>query len=1065
MFGSRVIFCVQGRTHYFVRTPHLVKPRELFIKEYHPSRIRLCSHVKNTKPRLASNVVKVENIDLEKLERSTVKSPEKFGNFRKSDLYKENTHKKCEGENEAINDTKLIENEILYKDLSKLYPDSRSAVANIYQILKNELADQSLLRIQYKSCKIKKKLFWECTYSVSWPTKKSFTEIKESKKSASNEAAFKCLYWLHEQGKLKNSKPIIYTKNEIQAKLHKPVPIHLDSEILKEVKELLHIYKVDVKNIIESPKSSSDLFTLRKKNDIDVIFTSFPYCYKRNQMLQERLLSKTVNEHSDLPILQYREKILKKLENNNILLISGSTGCGKTTQVPQFIMDSYIKQGNATDCNILISQPRRISAISLAERIASERGETVGDVVGYSVRLQKQYPQFPAGMLFCTTGILCQIIQNNPNLKGYSHVVLDEVHERTMEIDILFVLLKRALLNNPSLKLIIMSATINTELFSKYFNCDTIDVPGKMFPVKMHFLEDFKDVLPRPTKQKNLDFYENDINQNTNILTIDSQQIVSLIKWILNKKSPGTILCFLPGWSEIKNIKFLLTMDNSIQQKLLILQLHSKLPIGKQQRIFDPAPRNTTKIILATDIAETGITVPDVVYVIDTTIKNNPTWDNDKFSIHSQRISKANIQQRKGRAGRVQAGESYHFITKTEYNDLRSNPMPEILFSPLETIIINIKCHTDEKFAQFCEHMIEPPSRIVIHNALKTLMQLDIIDEHEHLTPLGKRLAHISIHPSLGKALILSTIFKCSEPILSIATLNSMDQDIFVNTLSDKSSKKEVKEIYHQTSDHLATAKLYEEWNKNLNESNFKSELFCNEKNINPFRMQLFMKIRDMFSNRLQIYGIQDHDHSYLYSEMLPSKDTYCDELIYGIMFSSTNKLIQKNDFSYYRGIFKQRTELKNENNRAVKIMVESVNYKRTSWPSSYLTYLYGVHHENIPYMLVYNTSIISPLTLLLFGAGHIRKEPNDDSNNQETITLILRERKTLKFSCTSEEVKMLKSFREVIWSVVDYFLKIDNNCSGLVNELNFMNEYRTEMLRVLSKMLDTSAKQNKNVQ
>ncbi|XP_014611781.1 PREDICTED: putative ATP-dependent RNA helicase DHX30 [Polistes canadensis] len=891
----------------------------------------------------------------------------------------------------------------------------------------------------------------------------SFTAMKESKKSASNEAAFRCLCWLHEQGRLKGNKPIIYTKDEIQAKSHKPVPIHLDSDVLKEVKELLQIYKVDVKNIIESPKSSNDLFTLHKGNDIDKISTSLSYCCKRNELLQDRL-SKMVNEYIDLPILQYKEEILEKLKNNNILLIRGSTGCGKTTQVPQFIMDSYIKQGNATECNVLISQPRRISAISLAERIASERGETVGDVVGYCVRLQKQYPQFPGGMLFCTTGILCQIIQNNPNLKGYSHVILDEVHERTMEIDILFVLLKRALLNNPSLKLIVMSATINTELFSKYLNCDTIDVHGKMFPVKMHFLEDFKNILPTPGKQKNLDFHENDINKNTDLLTINSQEIVSLIKWILNKKSPGTILCFLPGWFEIKNVKSLLTMDNSIKQKLLILQLHSKLSIGKQHRIFDPAPENTIKIILATDIAETGITVPDVVYVIDTTIKNNPIWDNNKLSIQSQRISQANIQQRKGRAGRVQAGESYHFITEKEYNNLRSNPLPEILFSPLETIIINIKCHTDEKFAQFCEHMIEPPSRTVIYNALKTLMQLDIIDEHEHLTPLGKRLAYISIHPSLGKALILSTIFKCSEPVLSIATLNSMDQDIFVNTLIDKSSKKEVKELYHQTSDHLAVAKLYEEWEKHSNESYYKNELFCNEKNINPFRMQLFMKIRDMISNRLQIYGIQNHDHSYDL-EIPPSKDTYCDELICGIMLSSTNKLIQKNDLSYYRGIFKKRTEFKNESNRPAKIMIESVNYKRTSWPSSYLTYLHGVNREKIPYMLVYNSSIISPLTILLFGTGCIRNEPKNDSDNQETITFILEGRKTLKFSCTSEEVEMLISFRKVIWSVVNYFLTIDNRCSSLDNELSFMNEYRSEMLRVLSKMLDTSAKENKKVQ
>ncbi|KAI4501475.1 hypothetical protein M0802_003352 [Mischocyttarus mexicanus] len=955
MFGSRVI-CIQGRIHCFAQSSHFVRSRVLSIEKLHLSKIKQCSNVTSKNQRLASNVVKVENVHLEELEQLKTKNLDEY-------LYEGNTRKKYESENEATNDPDLTENEILNEDVSKLYPSSRYAVSNIYYILKQELGDQSLLSIQYKSYNINKKLFWECVYVVSWPTKKSFTAKGESKKSASGEAALKCLLWLREQGRVKGNKPIIYANEEVLDELHKPISIHLDSNILKE----------DVKNIIESPKSSNDLFTLRESNIFDKMSKPFSYCHKRNKILQERLS----------------------------------------------------KEGNATDCNMLISQPRKISAISLARFIASERGETVGDVVGYSVRVESKYPQFPAGMLFCTTGILCIILKQNPNLRGFSHVILDEVHERTTEIDILFVLLKRALLNNPSLKLIIMSATINTELYLKYFNCDKIDVPGKMFPVKMHFLEDFEDILYISEKQK---------DKNTDILTVNLQQIVSLIKWILNKKSPGTILCFLPGWAEIKNINTLLTRDSSIEQKLLILHVHSKLSLFDQDRIFDPVPRNTRKIILATDIAETGLTIPDVVYVIDTTIKNNPTWDNNKYSIQFRRISQANIQQRKGRAGRVQCGESYHFITKKEYDNLRSNPIPGILSSPLESIITMIKCYTDEKCIEFCENMIEPPSRAVMHNALVTLMQLDIIDEHENLTPLGKRLAHITVHPSLGKALILSTIFKCSKPILPIATLDSMNQQIFVN-IDNKSTIREVKELYHQTSDHLAIAKLYEEWKKISNESYYKQELFCNEKNISPFKIQLLRKICDVISNNLQTYGIQNNDNSYD-SEILPSKDTYSDELICGIMLSSMNK-----------------------SNQRVKIMASSVNYKKTSWASSYLTYLYGMNYKDIPYMVVYDCSIISPLTILLFGPGFICDESNNDSDNQKTIIVSFGGRNTLKFSCTSEELEMLRSFREVIWSVVNYFLTIDDRSPNLVNELNFMNKYRSELLRVLTKMLDTNAK------
>lgn len=340
-----------------------------------------------------------------------------------------------------------------------------------------------------------------------------------------------------------------------------------------------------------------------------------------------------------------REEIFQKLEKNNILLIRGDTGCGKTTQIPQFIMDSYIKNGNATDCNILVSQPRRISAISLAERIAYERGECIGDVIGFSVRLQKVYPRFPGGVLFCTTGILCQIMEKNPNLIGYSHVILDEVHERTLDIDILLVLMKRALSNNPSLKLIIMSATINTKIFEKYYNCDTIDVEGKMYPVKMHFLEYFENLLPPLENKMDMNVFKS-MKRNTDMLMVNIEQVVRLIKWIVNTKPPGTILCFLPGWAEIRIIDTLLQSDISLDRKLLVIPLHSKLSIVYQHRVFNSVPSNTSKIVLATDIVETGITIPDVVYVVDTCIKNNPMWKDTKLYIGFQRVSRANIKQR-----------------------------------------------------------------------------------------------------------------------------------------------------------------------------------------------------------------------------------------------------------------------------------------------------------------------------------------------------------------------------------------------------------------------------------
>lgn len=221
-------------------------------------------------------------------------------------------------------------------------------------------------------------------------------------------------------------------------------------------------------------------------------------------------------------------------------MIKGDTGCGKSTQVPQFIIDEFTRQGKAHECNILVSEPRKISAISLAERVASERNDIVGDVVGYHVRLNKVLPKLPGSILYCTTGILLQKIRVNPRMEGVSHVILDEAHERTLQTDILLSLLKNMLNINSSLKVIIMSATMNAELFQQYLSCPVIDVPGKIFPVKMHFLEDI-EAFKTDLATENCSAEPN----------ISYERIVHLIEWIVKNKPPGAILCFLPGWHEI----------------------------------------------------------------------------------------------------------------------------------------------------------------------------------------------------------------------------------------------------------------------------------------------------------------------------------------------------------------------------------------------------------------------------------------------------------------------------------------------------------------------------------
>lgn len=317
-------------------------------------------------------------------------------------------------------------------------------------------------------------------------------------------------------------------------------------------------------------------------------------------------------------------------------MIKGDTGCGKSTQIPQFILDAYKEHNKICECNIIVTEPRRVSTISLAHRVAWERGENIGDIVGYHVRFEKKVPQVQYGsILYCTTGIFLQKLQYDRTLKKISHIIIDEAHERSLQTDIILKLLKDILKHNSHIKLIIMSASINAEIFQQYFSSNSlINIPGKLYDVNMHFIDD-------------IHFFDDSLNLNDLMeIEIPFDKIVNLIVWIITNKPPGAILCFLPGWQEIKYLHDML--QNTEMKNLLILPLHSKVPNHIQKKVFKPAPNNFTKIILATDVAESGITIQDIRYVIDTAIKREVQWNEQKslFNLKFSRISQANILQR-----------------------------------------------------------------------------------------------------------------------------------------------------------------------------------------------------------------------------------------------------------------------------------------------------------------------------------------------------------------------------------------------------------------------------------
>ncbi|CAK9807014.1 ATP-dependent RNA helicase DHX30 [Anthophora plagiata] len=881
-----------------------------------------------------------------------------------------------------------------------------------------------------------------CNIDITWPENLSFSCTGPSKKIASQKAALMCLSWLHRHNKINQMKPTLYNYKDIQhlLKSQECIMIDLASQLKMEIQSLIDTFN-NIRLQIESKVSKDDLETDEKDTNLLNLDISLNQIRKRNNELK-KYHERRKNNVTDLPIFQYKDDILSKLQNNQVLLIKGDTGCGKSTQVPQFIIDAYIKENRGSECNILVTEPRRVAAISLANQVAMERNEHLGTVVGYHVRFDHVLPPMHGSILYCTTGIFLRRVESNPTLDGVSHLIIDEAHERNLQTDLLLKFLKDFLKNNSRVKLIIMSATVNTEMFEKYFSCETFTVPGILYPVKMHFLDDigiFKEKFLRKSNLMKTD--------------IPFAKIVDLIKWIIRTKPPGGILCFLPGWKEIKHLHKLL--ENTKINNLLILPLHSKLANADQQKIFAPVPHDVTKIILATDIAESSITIKDIRYVIDSAVKKEVSWD-EKTSSSSMNIvliSQANILQRKGRAGRVKSGESFHLITRKEYDNLQKFPSPDILKIPLEEAVIISKTFSKGEAKDFFNDMIESPSNISINSAINNLKKLGILDKDENFTNLGKRVKHLRLDPKLSKAVILSCIFQCLDPMLLLVSefSNTKNQIVSINEDSYNAVIKNLKLKYHDTSDHIAVIKYLNDLITVENDS-----LHCMHKadylNAATLKRLRMLHISDIINSGV-IPLSADLEYMNMYSNN--------NELIRAILFASTNQLLKRNAFGYKKGFFtKNANILLTESGGYIEIKNGSVNYGRKTWPSEILTYIFTMKFVERKKQLVIDTSLISPLTVLLFSNGDVfcSKGPINNLTNEEKVFIKIEGIQNLSFYCEKEIANVLLTFRNILWRTVDFLIEHENT-PNYQKDLQDVQRFKTSLMSVLSKVLRESSK------
>ncbi|KIJ66186.1 hypothetical protein HYDPIDRAFT_174355 [Hydnomerulius pinastri MD-312] len=583
----------------------------------------------------------------------------------------------------------------------------------------------------------------------------------------------------------------------------------------------------------------------------------------------------TLASRKRLPAFSAKDEFLGALEKHRVVVVVGETGCGKTTQLPQFILDSLITAGRGSIASIVVTQPRRISAISVAARVSSERGDDGS--VGYAIRGENKQDK-RTKLLFCTTGVLLRRLGMGDNLDNITHVVVDEVHERSVDGDFLLLELRELLATHKTLKVVLMSATINHETFVKYFNnAPMLSIPGFTHPVTDKYLEDFIQQLsyvpPSAGRRKKGDKDEKEDDQLKsqglsdqaiasvqNLVAadrIDYQLVAALVQHITTTaEKRGGILIFLPGVQEIRQC--IGALGSSLDKEAEIYPLHANLTNDEQRAVFKATKR--WKIIAATNVAETSITIDDVIYVIDggKVKETNYNPETGLSVLAEQWVTRAAARQRRGRAGRTQPGTCYKLYTRKQEEKMKRFPVPEILRTPLESISLTVKVmRENEDVKHFLRKAIDPPEFSAMDKAWTVLEELGAVDQEGILTSLGRHIAMLPVDLRLGKMLVLGSVFRCLDPILTVvASLSS--KPLFLNPMDRREEANQAKLRFDMdNSDLLTDVNAYNECMRLRSEGKAQSALrnFCEENFISAASVREITSLRQDFLSSLSDLG------------------------------------------------------------------------------------------------------------------------------------------------------------------------------------------------------------------
>uniref|UniRef100_A0A671WJV1 Putative ATP-dependent RNA helicase DHX57 n=1 Tax=Sparus aurata TaxID=8175 RepID=A0A671WJV1_SPAAU len=875
----------------------------------------------------------------------------------------------------------------------------------------------------------------------------------------------------------KSNEPVVYTliticeddttMNELLAVSHHkystppPVVVPPPSLAIAKMKETAEAEELDERDDEDEdeavPVESESYVNLRKKMVTkhsmkmdNLLQENGKLCREFQKKQSSRRFRSMLEQRRKLPAWQEKENILDLLDRCQVLVVSGMTGCGKTTQIPQFILDASLT-GRADDvANIICTQPRRISAISVAQRVAQERAECLGNSVGYQIRLETVRTS-ATRLLYCTTGVLLRRLEGEADLTGVTHVIVDEVHERTEESDFLLLVLKDLIVQRPDLKIILMSATLNANLFSEYFyNCPAIHIPGRTFPVDQFFLEDaiakaryvIEDGSPymRSGKQNSsstsgrggrvesrdlvddlgddmwnfMSFCKKDFIKDS----VPDQQLglheltvrykgeyltKSVLKTIARLVKVHSKLCL----AEIKMLYEQLMsnrmFNNRGATRCAVYPLHSTLSNEEQQAVFNRPQEGVTKIIISTNIAETSVTIDDVVYVIDSGKMKEKRYDASKSmeSLEDSWVSRANALQRKGRAGRVASGVCFHLFTSHCFqHHLAEQQLPEIQRVPLEQLCLRIKIldvFAEQTLESVFSRLIEPPAMGSLDAAKQRLRDLGALTADEKLTPLGYHLACLPVDVRIGKLMLFGAIFRCLDPALTIAASLAFKSP-FVSPWDKRDEANEKKQAFAlASSDHLALLQAYKGWccaAKNGHQAGYN---YCRENFLSWRGLQEIASLKRQFAELLSDIGFIKEGLRARIIERTSSKGTdgvleatgreansnaenirLMSAMLCAALYPNVVQVSPQGNYKMTsKGAMKMQpkaNELRfmTKDDGCVHVHPSSVNYTVRHYNSPYLVY-----HEKVKTSRIFirDCSMVSVYPLVLFGGGQVNME------------------------------------------------------------------------------------------